>query len=481
MSEKSANQQSSELSGRVYSHNSSAFFATLFTGVLALVLILMFWVYTPSYVVLIQKLDSETLARVSAELQKSNIAYQYDSQTGNILVPENSLYQAKFVLGTKGLEQSTMSRLLFDEQYQKYDVSGSPPVSQSVPTKYFALETELARTISSINNIEWARVHLAIDDNKSATPGDNKSRASVFVRLARGRGLGESQLTSISHLIAASVANLSTHNVTIIDQSGNLLKSTEDNAPGSTASMHYRYARILEQSYINKLESVLIPIFGESAVRVRVDANIGFKETQQPSLPINQEKPSHSIKNLTATVVVDNKLHNDNNGKLVSMARSRKELEKIEGLVKEAIGFNEQRGDRVNVFNESFRALYDTVDQENSGLFSRENQLYYLKALIIALIALTLSYFILRYLVQKVMEMKPVSLVPEVGSASAVSIPAMSDNSNSGSIEADQADLDVPKVMSTYDALLSKTRQQVNDNPAHVAKVIKSWVRDNGR
>ncbi|WP_455375200.1 flagellar M-ring protein FliF C-terminal domain-containing protein [Kaarinaea lacus] len=479
MSEKSVNQQSSELSGRVHSHNSSAFFATLFTGVLALVLISLFWVYNPSYVVLIQKLDSETLARVSAELQKSNIAYQYDSQTGNILVPENSLYQAKFVLGTKGLEQSTLSRLLLDDEYQKHDVSGSQPVSQSVPTKYFALETELARTISSINNIQWARVHLAIDD-KSATPGDNKSRASVFVRLARGRSLGESQITSISHLIAASVANLSTKNVTIIDQSGNLLKSTEDNAPGSTASMHYRYARILEQSYINELEGVLIPIFGESAVRVRVDANISFKESQQPSLPINQEQPSHSIKNISATVVVDNKLLNDNNGKLVSMARSRKELEKIEGLVKETIGFNEQRGDRVNVFNESFRALHETVDQENSGIFSEKNQLYYLKALIIAFFVLTLSYFVLRYLVQKVMEMKPVNLVPDTGAAGAVNIPATSAN-NGGSIEAVQADIDVPKVMSTYEALLSKTRQQVNDNPAHVAKVIKSWVRDNGR
>ncbi len=475
MSGNPVNQQSSESSGKIRVSNRSAIFATLFTGVLALVLVLMFWIYSPSYVVLMQNLDSPTLARVTADLQKSNIAYQYDSQTGNILVPEKSLYQAKFALGSKGLEQDAMLRLMLEDENKNSNTRDNP----KFPTKYFALETELARTISSIDNIEWARVHLAIDETGSASAVE-KSRASVFVRLARGRSLGESQITSISHLIASSVANLSTQNVTIIDQSGNLLKSNQENASGSVAATRYNYARILEQSYVNKLEGVLVPIFGERSVRVRVDIDIEFKEAGQPSLPINQEQPSHIIRKALATVVVDNKLVNNNNGQLVSVSRTKQELERIEALVKQAIDYDEQRGDRVNVFNEPFRAVPDTVEINGLQLFSRENRPYLLKVALVALLGLLLAYYVLRYLVQKIIEMKPVNVVPELAAAGAVNAPSGKDKAE-GVNDIENPGNDASNVLSAYESLLARTRQQVNDNPAHVAKVIKSWVRDNGR
>jgi flagellar biosynthesis/type III secretory pathway M-ring protein FliF/YscJ len=472
MAEQSVNQPLPEISGKIRSNNRSAYFATISTAILALVLILMLWIYNPGYVVLIQNLDPSTLSRVTSDLQKSNIAYQYDSQTGNILVPEKSLYQAKFVLGSKGLEQSSMSRLLFD---MKPDSQGVLE-KQGVPTKYFALETELARTISSIKHIQWARVHLAVSDSHS-TSTENKSRASVFVKLAEGRSLGESQISSISHLIAASVSNLSTENITIIDQSGNLLKSRQDGGPASSASMRYSYVRILEQSYISKLEAALTPIFGENALRIRVDADVEFKDAQQPNLSIDQSQSSHTIKKITATVVVDNKLVSNSEGQQVGISRSKKEIDKIETLVKQAIGFDQQRGDRVSVFNEPFGVVTDIRPRNNSIFFFEQNQTYYLTILILALFGLLGTYFVLRYLVYKIMKMKPVSLIPEAVSETIEASPASFNRQG----EIAQAESDELAVISSYEALLTKTRQQVNNNPAHVAKVIKTWVRDNER
>lgn len=472
MAEQSVNQPLPEISGNTSLSNRSAYFATLITGVLALVLIIVLWIYNPSYVVLIQNLDPSTLSRVTTDLQKSNIAYQYDSQTGNILVPEKSLYKAKFVLGSKGLEQSAMSRLLLDVEPDELAASGK----QGVPTKYFALETELARTISSIKHIQWARVHLAVSDSHT-TANDNKSRASVFVKLASNRSLGESQISSISHLIAASVSNLSTKNITIIDQSGNLLKSNQDEAPGSTASMRYSYARILEQSYISKLETALMPIFGENSVRVRVDADIAFKNPESPDTSTDQNQLSHKVNKITATVVVDNKMVTNSDGRLVAISRSKNEMEKIEALVKQTIGFDRERGDRVNVFNEPFGFLPDITSRNKSTYFFEENKTYYLKILMLALLTLSITYFVLRFLVHKIIQMKPVTLIPDGESTTVVT--ASTPLSQKGEIE--QAAPGVTAVVSSYEALLKKTRQLVDDNPAHVAKVIKSWVRDNGR
>ena len=473
MSEKSVDHKSSESSGNIRSKKRAAILPILFSGLLALALVLMFWLYNPSYVVLMQNLDNPTLTRVTAHLQKSNIAFQYDSQTGNILVPEKSLYQAKFALGSRGLEQDAMLRLMLEDENKNTNVRVNP----EIPTRYFALETELARTIASIDNIEGARVHLAINETGSST---EKSRASVFVRLARGRSLGESQITSISHLIAASVANLSTQNVAIIDQAGNLLKSNLENVPGSVASSHYSYARILEQSYISKLEGMLAPIFGDQSIRVRVDVDLEFKDALQPSLPINQEKPPHVIKKILATVVVDNKLVNNSDGQLVSVARSRQELERIEALVKQAIDFNEQRGDRVNVFNESFKSAPDSIEISGFQLFSGSNRSYLLKIAIVALLGLLLAYYFLRYLLKKAFELKPVDIATGAATAGVANTSAGLDN-NATATDDMSSDNDTDSSVNSYEALLARTRQQVIDNPAHVAKVIRSWVRDNGR
>ena len=452
----------------------SAYFVTLFTALLALILILMLWIYTPAYVVLMQDPDSNTLAQVSSELQKNNIAYHYDSETGSVMVPERSLYHAKFVLGSRGIEQNVISTTVIDNARPGLESRGS----QQTTTKYFALETELAKTISSINDIQWARVHLAIQDN-GATAAENKSRASVFVRLQSGRALVESQLTSISHLVAASVPNLSVRNITIIDQAGNLLQATEDSQPSHGASMRYSYTRMLEQSYINKIESVLLPIFGERSVRVRVDADVTFQNVQQNDVQKNSGQPAHTIKKLSATVVVDNKRINNEAGQLVSSPRSKKELDKIESLVKETIGFDQQRGDRVNVFNEAFGRL-SGISEQPSGFFTAHDKMYYLKVVLIATLGLIIIYLILKFLIQKIMEMSPINLMPETNKPEPLGAMVGLSDAEAGyktpAIESDMSD-----EKSAYEAALLRTCQLINDNPAHVAKILKTWVRDNGR
>lgn len=451
-----------------------AYFAILLTAVFALLLIFLRWFYTPAYVVLIHDPDTNTLAQVSAELQKNNIAYQYDSDSDSVLVPEKSLYHARFVLGAKNPEQNAFSQLFTESVRQDAGLFGP----EAVATKYFSLETELAKTISSITDIQWARVHLAVQSENSS-PGEHKSRASVFVRLVPGRVLVESQLTSIAHLVASSVPNLSTANIAIIDQAGNLLKSSGDDSLSSSSTMHYSYTRMLEQTYINKIESLLTPIFGKHSVRVKVDADVDFTASQQNVTQPGSGIPVHSIKKLSATVVVDNKRTKNEEGRQINNPRSRNELEKIETMVKESIGYDAQRGDRVDVFNESFGNDWEFIGQ-SPALFGIENKLYFWKESLVALFGLLAAIFLLKYALQKVVRTLRVPKLSHAGKTSLAEFAAREvDEKGNSVVEGVKPVADVSR--DTYETVLARACQLVNDNPAHVASILKSWVRDNGR
>ena len=463
-----------ESSSRVEKHGADGkltYLAALFASLLALTLIVMFWVYSPSYVVFLQGLDASSLTTVTAELQKNNIAYRYESGTGEILVPEKSLYHAKFVLGSQGIESGGVSQKLLDvTNNETWNFA-----NQKHPDANFLLESELAKTIASIDNIRWARVHLAIDKTGTAT-SKNNSRASVFVRLVPGRGLGESQIASIAHLVASSAANLSVENVTIIDQQGGLLKTSGETIPNIESSKQFSFARILEQSYINKIEKLLIPVFGKQSIKVRVDADIEFTGSDNSDSSNSNAKLSHQVKKLTTTVVVDYKYIKGDDGQWISIPRKKADLERVEKLIKDTVDFNEQRGDRIHIFNEAF-GNFSKLQDQTSGFLAENSESYYLKVLLIAIFIVVVCYVLLRYLIQKIMEMKPLALAPEARDGDFAV--ANSDIADSSDLKDSQEEK--PVVVSTYEALLSRTRQQVNNNPAQVANVIKSWVRDNGR
>ena len=84
-------------------------------------------------------------------------------------------------------------------------------------------ELELARSISEIELVLSARVHLAIPEKEVFVRKTAEPTASVFLQLARGRSLGRSQVEAIVHLVSSSVPNLTKENVSVVDQNGNLL------------------------------------------------------------------------------------------------------------------------------------------------------------------------------------------------------------------------------------------------------------------
>ena len=213
--------------------------------------------------VLYSELNDGERAKVVAALDKAQIAYAIDNQTGTLTVGEDDLYKARMLVAedgalaapaAAGLDALPMgaSRTLEGEHLRS------------------ARERELTLSIMEIEGVEAVRVHLA-QAEKSVFVRDNVApSASVMVRLARGRTLGDSQVAAIVNLVAGSVPGMSADSVRLVDQHGRLLTSKEQGG-NERLEMQGR----LEDKLRAQLDALLTPMLGEgnfsNEVQVELD------------------------------------------------------------------------------------------------------------------------------------------------------------------------------------------------------------------
>ncbi|HEX4846858.1 MAG TPA: flagellar M-ring protein FliF, partial [Novosphingobium sp.] len=169
--------------------------------------------------VLYSELSDAERAGVVASLDKAGIAYAIDNQTGTLSVGEDDLYRARALVAQDG-------GLAVPDAANSLD---SLPLGASRTLEGERLravrEHELTLTIQEIDGIESVRVHLA-EAAKSVFVRDNAPpSASVMVRMARGRQLGDSQVAAVVNLVAGSVPGMSPDAVRVVDQHGRLLSA----------------------------------------------------------------------------------------------------------------------------------------------------------------------------------------------------------------------------------------------------------------
>ena len=139
---------------------------------------------------------------------------------------------------------------------------------------------ELARSISEIELVISARVHLAIPEKEVFVRDSAAPTASVFLQLARGRSIGRSQVEAIVHLVSASIPNLTKENVAVVDQNGALL-SRSANSPESRLSDDQLEHRIkLEDIYRARVTSLLTPIVGAGNINAQINLDIDFTRSE---------------------------------------------------------------------------------------------------------------------------------------------------------------------------------------------------------
>lgn len=246
------------------------------------------WTQEDDYRPLYSSLNHLDSSEVIEILEYNEIKFKVDAKTGALLVTADSIHDARLKLAEVGLPNSGSVGF---ELLDKEQPLGSSQFMET--TRYRrGLEGELARTITSMNAVRAARVHLAIPKSSVFVRDAREPRASVFVELYPGRAMDPRQVTAITNLIASSITELSLKNVTIVDQKGHLLSKGEEDPKLQKATQELDYTREVEKKIISRIQALLDPIIGSSRFRAEVAAQVDFNEVEQAEEMFNPDLPA---------------------------------------------------------------------------------------------------------------------------------------------------------------------------------------------
>jgi flagellar M-ring protein FliF len=230
-------------------------------------------------------------AQVVEALQTGGITYAIDNATGMITVAEDDYHRARMLVASDaGLAAPAGASEMLDAI-----PLGSSRTLEGERLK-MARERELMLTIKEIDGIEAVRVHLATPERSAFVREASAPSASVMLRLAGGRSLGQSQVEAIVNLVSGSVPGMSAENVRVVDQNGRLLTSERD-----TTLDGLTLQREFEDKLHDQLSALLTPLLGEgnfsTQVAVELDQSevTSAREQYEPEGIVRSESESTAV------------------------------------------------------------------------------------------------------------------------------------------------------------------------------------------
>ncbi len=246
------------------------------------------WAQTPNYQMLYSNLSDKDAGLVMDALEKSKIEYTVDQRSGSVLVAGSRVHDARMLLAAQGLPKSAGGGFDSMGEDQGFGVSQF----QEKARYHRAMEEELARTIMTLANVQTARVHLAVPKQSVFVRNRRKPSASVVLNLYGGRNLQAGQIEAIVHMVASSVSELDTNQVSVIDQKGRLLSKSMQDGDLSLTAGQFDYKRRLEEHYSRRVEDILTPIIGVGGVKAQVVADLDFTTVEQTQESYNPDLPA---------------------------------------------------------------------------------------------------------------------------------------------------------------------------------------------
>lgn len=270
----------------------------LISSVLILTLVILSFTYgKTTYTTLFSNMAPEDSAKVVQKLDEDKIKYKIEGNT--ILVPKDKVDKLRLsILSSDVIPPSHKGFELFDNT-SKFGVTDT----EAKVMYQRALSGELAKTIESIDGIENATVNLVMpDDSVFATEKENAS-ASILVKLKNGVSLNPDQVKAIIALVSRGVKDLPKENVEIIDQYGNLLSEdvNDSNQAGGTISSgkQLEQEKNFETRLQNDTKAMLEKIFGKDKVAVKVNADLDFNSRQTTTIKYDPQKVERSVQKST--------------------------------------------------------------------------------------------------------------------------------------------------------------------------------------
>lgn len=235
------------------------------------------WASTPDYSPLFSNMSSKDASAVIEKLEADGIPYEISGGGGTVMVPQDQVYPTRIALSGEGLPTSS------DGGYSLLDTQ-SISASQFQEQTAFkrAMEGELSRTISAIDGVETAVVHLAMPEKQVFADEQDPTTASVLVSTRAGSTLQPNQVQAIVHLVASSIDGLDPAKVTVADATGQVL-STDDGTGSGSASSRSQQVDEFQSQMTGKIQAMLDRVVGPGNSTVTVSADLDFDKSVQES------------------------------------------------------------------------------------------------------------------------------------------------------------------------------------------------------
>ncbi len=219
-------------------------------------------------------------------LKQADFKPVLDSATGQITVPTSRYHEARIFLASKGLPKTSNAGI--DSLKDQSAMTTSQFMEQVRYTA--AMEQELARSITQIDSIQSARVHLAMPKQSVFVRDRTPPKASVVVTPFPGRYVSPTQVQALVHLVASSVPLMSTENVTVVDNQGKLITDTTSEAALGLTSAQTQHKQKMEDVYRQRVVQILAPIVGDANVRSQVNMSLDFTQTETTTEDFDNRK-----------------------------------------------------------------------------------------------------------------------------------------------------------------------------------------------
>jgi flagellar M-ring protein FliF len=223
------------------------------------------------YALLYGGLSEAEAAKVVAALDDAKVAYKING-SGSVSVRADKVYAMRMQLASKGIPQGDGVGF---EIFDKPNFGISDFVQRANYLR--ALQGELSRTISQIDEIKSSRVMIVLPENRLLLDKEKYPTASVFVHVRGNSQLQPSSINSIRFLVANSVEGLKPNHVSVVDNLGNVLSENQDNdSLSGLSATQLQSRRNLEQYLSKKAQEMLEKVVGPGQAIVRVSAEVNY-------------------------------------------------------------------------------------------------------------------------------------------------------------------------------------------------------------
>ncbi|MES9816758.1 MAG: flagellar basal-body MS-ring/collar protein FliF [Candidatus Thiodiazotropha sp.] len=345
--------------------------------ILALTLIATWWLLQSRNGVLFTDLEPGDAAAVVSELERMKVDYTLAADGTRILVSQDEIHEVRLKLLGSGLP---LSGGVGFELFDKAEF-GMTEFAQRINFQR-AMQGELTRTITSLKEVKFARVHLVMPEASLFQKDKTSPSASITLFLKSGAQLDQQQTEGIQRLVSASVPGLETAAVTIVDQYGKTMSTLVEAESGpATATTRLHKKKEVEAYLTEKTTRVLERTFGPGKAIVSIDVTLNFdqtKTTREEVIPgskddrgmvrkresrsqtgtknkqkgggeLNMEVEYRLGRSVAQIVSTPGGIERLSVGVLVPASTTEVQLEQIKDLVAMAVGLDPVRGDDIAV------------------------------------------------------------------------------------------------------------------------------------